>query len=51
MERKIKYEEPSMESIMLGIEDVITTSGLGKEEIGSGMEFPWPGSSETSVTE
>lgn len=50
MERKIKYEGLSMEITMLGIEDVITTS-LEDGGTGSGIEFPWPGSSETSVTE
>lgn len=41
MERKIKYEGPSMEIIMLGTEDVITTSDLINGGIGSEEKLPW----------
>lgn len=50
MERKIKYEGPGMEIIMLGTEDVITTS-LENGGTGSGIEFPWPGSDDASRIE
>lgn len=36
MERKMKYEGPSMEITMLGIEDIITTSGLNDGGTGGG---------------
>lgn len=41
MERKIKYEGPSMEITMLGTEDVITTSDLNNGGTGNGWKFPW----------